>query len=77
MLCVIIDLGELINRQSKDESAKARQVAVEKAVADTWEAAQELKIQAVKEALAKVQTQHDKQMRKLAKQHERALKVCL
>ena len=69
------DLGELINRQSKDESVKVRQDAIERAVADAWEAAQEIKVKAVKDAVEKAQVQHEKQLRRVARQHDRALKV--
>lgn len=48
---------------------------VEKAVADTWEAAHEVKMQAVQDALEKANVKHEKQLRKLARQHERTLKV--
>lgn len=71
-----IDLGEFINRQSKEEAEKVRQTAVEKAIADTWEGAHIIKTQAVKEAVEKTQAQHEKQIRRLAKQHDRAIKVC-
>ena len=74
---MLSDLGEFINRQSKEEADKIKQVAVEKAVADTWEAAHAIKTQAVKEAIEKTQAQHEKQIRRLAKQHDRAIKVML
>lgn len=54
-----------------------KQQAVEKAIAETWEAAHEIKMQAVKEALQKAQGQHEKQLKKLSKKHERAIKVCI
>lgn len=70
-----LDLGEFINRQSREETDKSRQLAVEKAVADTWDAAHSIKTQAVKEAIEKTQAQHEKQIRRLARQHDRAVKV--
>ncbi|XP_067936637.1 uncharacterized protein C6orf163-like [Watersipora subatra] len=69
----IMDLGELINRQTREESVKLQQVAVEKAVAETWEAAKELKIQAVREALDEAKVQHEKQLQQLRQQHERSI----
>ena len=62
---VLLDLGEYVNEQVKKESDSIRQVAVEQAVADTWETAHQIKLEAVKEALHKSQVQHEKQIRKL------------
>lgn len=50
-------------------------IEVDKAIADTWETAQQAKEQAVKDALEAAQTKHEKQMRKLSRQHEKTVKV--
>lgn len=74
-MCYITDLGELINRSSRDESEKSHHAAVEKAIADTWESAHQIKLQAVQDALQKAQLLHEKQTRQLIRQHKRAIKV--
>lgn len=51
-------------------------MAVEKAVASTWEDAHQIKVEAVQEALNALQIQHEKQLKKLSRQHERRVKVC-
>lgn len=50
---------------------------MDKAIADTWETAQEIKEKAVQDALDLAQTKHEKLNRKLCKQHEKAVKVPL
>jgi len=44
-------------------------MAVEKAVASTWEDAHQIKVEAVQEALNALQIQHEKQLKKLSRQH--------
>lgn len=70
----IIALGELINRQSHEKQETFSRMAVEKAVASTWEAAHQIKVEAVQEALNALQIQHEKQLKKLSRQHERRVK---
>lgn len=72
-----IDLGELISRQARAETVKAHKLMIEKAVADTWEEADKEKVKAVEETLEKTQIKHEKQLRRLSKQHERALTVSM
>ena len=73
----VADLGELISRQSFEESEKRKHDAVEEAVNETWEAAHKIKKQAIEETEIKAKTAHEKVIRKINKQHERTLRVSL
>lgn len=70
-----IALGELINKEYESETEKRKQQAVEQAVNESWRTAQELREQAVKDAVSSIQSKHEKQLRRLSRQNDRAIKV--
>lgn len=69
------DIGHFINQQAKDVFEKEKIVAVEHAIADTWEQAETVKSAAVQAALDSVQEKHERRMKKQARQYEKAIKV--
>ncbi len=71
----ITDLGRSFHERTLEKCHTEKVEAVRAAEQATWEAAEIVKKEALEVALKKAQLEHDKQIRKINKEHQRAIKV--
>ena len=71
------DIGAEIHRLTSQTAEKQQEQAVVEAENRVWQHAETIRVDALRDLQSKLQAEHDKQTKRLQKEHEKAIKVSM